>query len=383
MASLIPYVEPAVNSAGNPISTTPRIIFEQAIDAGIVNGSNFFIVGIDKTGKDGIDDYLQDVNVVSDIVPAKVSHRRINLNDEEDYAGVDHGDTASAGELYRSEITITPDQPLPPNTNLAAILSKNITPLTVFDPKPDAGNSGSGEIIAQGVYTGLVSDTYTISVVSGGGKYSAKYVWIRSSDSQSSLALDANGKYVEIDRGIKVKFLDGAYDIGDTFTIQVIPRDNQTELYSWNFSTGLGSYQVPDDERSGDIIDLEVVDEDTPSLPAGQSLTVDSITPGFAATNLRVGTTGYVVVGSVVFKTKEKTDDFNGYKFSFTGGGIAGSEVVTQNSNNIEITIESQVSTAQQIVDAFNAFATTNTLELEAATSCPDTSQKKVLVVEY
>jgi hypothetical protein len=51
--------------------------------------------------------------------------------------------------------------------------------------------------------------------------------------------------------------------------------------------------------------------------------------------------------------------------------------VVTQNSNNIEITIESQVSTAQQIVDAFNAFATTNTLELEAATSCPDTSQKE------
>ena len=375
MASLIPYVEPAVNSAGNPISIEPRVIFDQAIDDGIINSSNFFIVKITKDGKDGIEEYLEDVNIVSDITPSDIIHRRINLGDEDTYTGKDYGDTASAGLLYRSEITIKPKQPLQPNSNFAVILSKCITPNTTFDPKPNVGNSGSGEVISKGAYKGLAADTYTVMIVSSGGKYSSEYVWTSASGGNSPGALSASGKWLDLDNGIQLKFLDGSYDAGDSFTIEVIPKDEQVELYSWNFSTGLGAYQVPEDERSGDVVDLPVIDPNNPAPPIDTQLLVQAISPDFAATNVRVGNIGYIVLGSVVFKTKTQTSNSNGKKIAILDGGIAGSEVIMLNSDVIEITIEDSVSTAQQIVDAFNASALVN-IELEADTSSPTVSQK-------
>lgn len=375
MASLIPYVEPAVNSVGNPISIQPRVIFDQAIDAGVINSSNFFIVKISKDEREGIEEYIGGANIVSDIVPARVAHRRINLGDEDTYTGKDYGDTGSAGQLYRSEIVINPAQPLPPNSNFATILSKHITLNTTFDPKPNAGNSGSGAMIAEGAYTGVVADTYTIMIVSSGGKYSSEYVWTSASGGNSPGALSASGKWLQLDSGVQIKFLDGSYDAGDSFTIEVRPKDEQVELYSWNFSTGLGAYQVPEDQRSGDVVGLPVIDSNNPPAPADTQLLVEAMFPDFAATNVKVGNIGHIVLGSVVFKTKTRTSDFNGKKIAMLDGGIAGSEVVMLNSDVIEITIEDKVSTAQQVVDAFNASALVN-IDLEADTSTPAASQK-------
>ena len=111
MANLTPVVEPIVNSTGNPITTFPKVLFEKAIDAGSVNESNFFIVSLRREGDQDQDQLLQVSNAIQDIMPATLEYRRVNLADLNTFTGKDYG-AVSAGELYRSEITLKPKQPL-------------------------------------------------------------------------------------------------------------------------------------------------------------------------------------------------------------------------------------------------------------------------------
>jgi len=356
MSNLVPIVTPANNALGITIGFHPTAIFEQSMEAGTISAGSCFVVEISKHEASDLDAYISNATI-QDILPAKVSLERINLLDEDLYTSLDFGNDIDSGEKYRTKIYIKPSNLLKPNTTYAAILSKDLSLLSVFDPEPNAGNSGTGELLSQGAYTGLTADTYTVTVVTTGEKNTAKYVWSRSSDGHTSVSLEARNRYIEIDNGLKLKFEDGSYVIGDSFVIEVIPADKQDEIYSWTFSTGSGDYQTPDDEKSGSILNLPVMGD---TSVTGEGLFVTDVQPANGQSLVKIPRKANVTVGDVLFITKEYTSSFNEYTVEFLDGAVAGAEVVAITGTDISVTIQAGESTAQQIVDAFNASALVN-----------------------
>lgn len=370
MAELTPLVEPNINSTGIPINIQPTMIFSQAIEEGSVAPENFFIVS---TKKEQDPDQAYESASITDIVPAEVEHRRIQLATTNDFTGYDFGTGTTPGELWRSEVKIIPDAPLKPNTNYAVIISDRNSLITVFDPQPGGSNSGSGELLAEGPYEGFSAEIYTVNIVSSGGKSTASYYWSRQSDGYTSPIINAAGKFTEIDRGLRIKFSDGTYDVSDSFSVNVRPEDRLNDLFSWSFGTALTNFEVPEDDESGDLINLPV---NTPgSASNGQAsqpaFYVEEVSPEFGSTMVRPARKGVVRLGPVIFSTNEETDDHNGWRFEFVDGVTAGNETISLiGSNRVEIQIEDEVSTAQEVVDAFNTSALA--ADFTAATSKPD-----------
>jgi len=370
MSNLVPIVTPASNAEGVAVGFEPTAIFEQSLDEGSISASSCFLVEIPTHNEESLDAFLANA-ALGNIVPAKVESERINLLDEDLYTGLDFGTDIDSGEKYRTKITINPDTLLKPNTTFAAMLSKDISLLSVFDPEPNGGNTGTGALVSQGVYEGLAADTYTITVVTSGNKNTAKYVWTRASDGKTSVSIEARARYIGIDEGLKIKFTDGTYVIGDSFVIRTLPADTQVDIYSWTFSSGSGDYQVPDDEKSDDVLNIPVVGGST---TAGDALFVVGVEPANADSMLKIPRKANVKVGDVAIITKEYTSLFNDYTVEFLAGATAGAEVIGLVGTDITVTIEDGVSTAQQVVDAFNASALVN-VNFEASTESTATGQ--------
>jgi len=355
MSNLTPIVSPPNNGLGTSVGILPTAIFEKSMEKGSVNTSSCFLVEIERKDDQSWDDILNSANFISNIVDADVSSQKINLADENEYTGVDYGNDIDSGEQYRTKIIIDPVNTLKPNTNYAGLLSKDLTPITVFDSEANGGNSGNGKIDIKGPHTSLIEDEYIITITHPGTANTAKYGWFRVSDSASSGVIEARGRYTEIGQELRIKFLDGSFVAGDSYTVKIIPADYQAEIFSWNFSTGSGEYQEPDDERSGSLIDLPVSGGSSASI---DSLQIVSIDPPNAATLVPIARKSGVTVGLIVYITKEYTSSYNSFTVEYLAGGTAGSETVDViDTTKIQITIEDGVSTAQQVVDVFNADA--------------------------
>lgn len=370
MSNLVPIVTPINDAQGVAVGIEPTAIFEQSMESGTLSSYSCFLVEIPTHNQEDLDAFLSNA-ALGNIVPAKVQTERINLLDEDPYTALDFGGDVDSGEKYRTKITINPDNLLKPNTTYAALLSKDISLLTVFDPEPNGGNSGTGELFTEGLYSGLASDTYTITMAASGNKNTAKYMWTRSSDAFTSVSVEARGRFIEVDNGLKIKFADGSYTIGDSFTVEVIPADKQVEIYSWTFLTGSGDYQTPDDEKSDDLLNIPVIGGSTTT---GESFFVTEIQPANADTLLKIPRKANLAMGDVVFLTKEYTSSFNDYTVEFVDGATAGAEVIGLTGSDITITIEAGESTAQQVVDAFSASALVNT-DFEASTEAGTVKQ--------
>jgi len=356
MSNLIPIVSPPNDGLGTTIGISPTAIFEKAMEAGSINNSSCFLVEISRKDNQSWDEILNSANFISNIVQAEVSAQRINLIDENEYTGIDNGSDVDTGEKYRTKNVINPNNTLKPNTNYAGILSKDISTISVFDSESNPGNSGTGSVIFAGPCTSLINDTYTITIGSSGTSNTSEYMWTRASDGKTSTIIESRGRYANMDQGIKIKFLDGSFTIGDSFTVNIIPADYQAEIFSWNFSTGSGEYQEPEDERSGSLIDLPVSGGSSSS--GTDSFQAISIDPPDAATLVLIARKSGVTVGSITYRTIEYTSDYNNYTVEYLAGGTAGSEVINVvDTTKIQITIEDGISTAQQIIDAFNMHA--------------------------
>lgn len=370
MAIITPMVEPGVNSSGNPVTVKPKIVFERAIDMGSISESNFFIVAVNREGDSNSKSLTNTSNFLSDIVPATFGYKKLNLLNDTEFVDSDFGDTAEAGKLFRSEVTLTPKQPLNTNTNYAVIISRNVSLLTVFDAgiiQQDPASSGG--LKTAGVYTGLSLDKYLISIVASGDSSTAQFNWTRVSDSQSSKTLQTRGRYMEIDRGVKIRFEPGFYTTGDMFEINVVPSVKLSEMFTWNFSTGAGDFQQPKDQLSDRIISLPVVDPNASSQePSSQSnFKVISIEPELGASLVRIANKGFASLNSVFIQTLENTDIYNGWKFEVQTGGVFEQEIVEYLAGKIVVKIEAGKSSTHSVVNAlmsnadfvenFNAFA--------------------------
>lgn len=351
MSNLVPIVTPINNAEGAAIGIVPTATFSQSIDNGSISTSSCFLVEIPTHSEDNLDIFLANAALGS-IIPAQVVSQRINLLDENFYTGLDFGTDIDSGQKYRSRIVLKPNNLLKPNTTFAGLLSKDISLLSIFDPEPNGGNSGTGTLLASGIYEGTASDTYTITIAVSGDKNTAKYIWTRASDGKTSVMIEARARFIQIDKGIEIKFEDGTYTIGDSFIIRTILSDKQQDIFSWTFSTGPSDYKVPDDEKSGDLLDIPVGGS---SIISNDSLSIVSIDPENGTSLVKIPRKSSLIIGDVFIITELYTSLFNAYTIEMVDGATAGSEVVSLIGSDILITIESGVSTAQQVVDAFNA----------------------------
>lgn len=351
MALITPVVEPAINSSGNSLTVNPKIVFDKAIDIGSINESNFFIVAVNREGDKDSKSLVNTSNFISDIVPASFKYRRIALNSDNEFTQPDYGDRIDAGQLYRSEVTLIPRQLLNSNTNYAVIVSKNISLLTAFDAMT-VQQTGDGKIKTAGVYTGLSSDTYLISITASGDQSTAQYTWTRVSDSHTSKVLQAKSRYSEIDNGLKIRFDAGSYQLGDMFQIKVKPADKLVDLFSWNFSTGAGEFVQPKDDLSDRIVNLPVVNPNTPQSSNTSAFKVLSIQPELGASLVRLANKALARLDAVFVQTLTNTDEFNGWRFEIIPGGTLGAEEVMYSAGHITVKAEIGKSTSHNIVDA-------------------------------
>lgn len=351
MALITPVVEPAINSSGNSLTVNPKIVFDKAIDIGSVNESNFFIVAVNREGDKDSKSLISTSNFISDIIPASFKYRKISLTSDSEFVQPDYGDTINAGQLYRSEVTLIPRQLLNSNTNYAVIVSKNVSMLTVFDAMT-VQQAGDGKIKTAGVYGGLNADVYLISIVGSGDGSTAQYTWTRTSDSFTSKVIQAKSRYTEIDKGLKLRFDAGSYQIGDMFQIKVKPSDKLVELFSWNFSTGAGEFNQPKDDLSDRIVNLPVLNPNTPQPVAANAFKVVSIQPELGASLVRLANKALARIDAVFVQTLVNTDEFNGWRFEIINGGVSGSEEVIYSTGYITIKAEIGKSTSHDIVNA-------------------------------
>lgn len=353
--NITPFVYPPKDQEGVELSLEATALFEFALEPGTVSKHNAFLVK--KTSEFS--------NNVVEPVEASVELQRIELNTSAEYTTPDYGSDLQSGELYRSKIIIKPLSLLEQHTEYSVLLSKEISAVTVFDPEPGVGNV-EGTPIFKGPFTGLSDDVYTLTIDTSGDHGSALYSWVRASDSASESGLRARKRYIEIDKGIFIKFPRGNYEAGDTFTLRVRPQQKLNSTITWDFATGSDAQVSPDDSRSGSVVEVPVAGQDDTGGSGTGGFQVTNISPYDGQTMVNVGAKGSVVINGIVYTTQKKTDSLNNKRIKvidLTGMAPA----IYELNDEIVIEIEDGVTTNQEVVDLMNG----SSFEIEATTSTP------------
>lgn len=263
--SILPIVSPAHNADGIALQPEITAVYPFALEEGSVDTTTCFLVK--KISSNSNNSTLQ--------IPVKIDLKRINLNNDQDFLGFDYGEDLDSGQKYRSKIILIPATQLIEHSNYSVILSKDISKKSVFDVKKNPNNIGEKVPLLRGSFSGLLGDEYKIEIIIGGSENTANYKVTRISDNFLINNLVAKKRFIEIEKGIFIKFDIGSYVAGDSFVVKVKPTVKTNEIYSWDFTTGDSGYINPSDENSNTIINLPV--ENSKGLESGLKLI--SVTP--------------------------------------------------------------------------------------------------------
>lgn len=346
-----PYVYPSVDQSGIALQTEISAIFDFALESGNVNKHNCFLIKKKS-------EYLS--NAVEPI-RASVSLERLDNETKIEGEIFDYGETEDKGQAYSSKIVIKPSAPLEENSEYSAVLSREISALSVFDVKASETNTGATPR-ARGPFTGFSEDLYVITVTQSGDEKEARYSWARESDSSIGSNLTARKRYLEMDSGVFVKFGRGDYVQGDIFTIRVRPEYRLNETFAWNFSTGDSAHEVPEDEKSSTIINLPI---NGASESAG-TFNLLSVSPYDGETMKSVGSRGVAIVNGIVFETKDYTDTYSTRSVKIIEGAAL---TLYEVSDDVIFEIIPGVTINQNILDLL----ANSSIGLTAKTSLPTT----------
>lgn len=111
---------------------------------------------------------------------------------------------------------------------------------------------------------------------------------------------------------------------------------------------------------AGAILNIEAVDK--------ESVTIKAVSQN-------TGTAGTKVVQDITYTAKALGTAGNSVTIAYTGGAVAGAEVVTVSGNAISVQIQTAVSTATQVLAKINASAAALTLVSAAITGTAGTAQ--------
>jgi hypothetical protein len=267
--SILPIVNPANNADGIALQPVITALYPFALDEGSVTSTNCFLVK--KVSYQGNNSTVP--------VPVKINLKKIELTTSNPFTGVDYGGDSQAGLKYRSLIELIPSAQLEPHTSYSVILSRDIAKNSVFDIEANSSNVGAKAPLLRGPYTGMSTNSYRIQVVIGGSENTAIYRLIRNSDNQITNNLVAKKRYIELEKGIFVKFDIGTYVANDYWDFIVKPLVKTNEIYSWDFTTGDSNYTVPADQNSGVIVGLPVENNSGSGSSAGSTFKLLSASP--------------------------------------------------------------------------------------------------------
>jgi hypothetical protein len=338
---ITPFVYPSVDQEGVALSPTVYALFDLALETGTITKYNCFL--IKKTSEFS--------NNTVEPVDSNISIEKIELLSNNPHTGLDHGNDTDSGEQYRTKIVLEPKSILEPHTEYSAILSKEISGVTVFDPLPGGSNTGTIPLL-KGPFSGLMNDTYDIEITSAGDHGSAEYKWSRQSDLFEQSGLTARKRYIEIDSGIFLNFPSGNYALGDTFAVTVKPIEKLNTTIAWDFSTGDSVYVTPEDERSDSVVDVPV-NQPGDTVGTGGGFNLVSVSPYDGQSMVDVGAKGTAVINGTVVTTDNNTADLNVKRIKIIDL-IGGAPSIYEVADDYFVEIEDGVTTNQEVVDLIN-----------------------------
>lgn len=247
-------INPSNGSLGVPTDQDVSIIFDQPMDISTLSNGNVFIVG---TAKDNLGTPFRPITeaekgfltnpleepAYGGIVIAK--HTAYYLSTDSSTKSESFRDT-SGTEVYYTKLVITPERPLEPNNGYTIYISGQqytsipigVSERTVFDPYPDAGNSGTWQLYSFGGYNDTSSATYEVEILVSGVLGSSKYKWRKNSGTYSGTRI-THAKQLGLSDGVNIGFdLEGTYTSGDKYYFSVAPSVFMSGIALSTFVTG-------------------------------------------------------------------------------------------------------------------------------------------------
>ncbi len=247
---------PLSGAAGVPTNTTISVIFDQEIDLYRLKNGGIFLEGADESKAIGPGMLaLEPPSTDEDKFLSSPGFKGIKdvsyTFDRVDGSGnsvgyYDYGNTSSAGEIYRTKVTLTPDRILGSLSEYTVYIvgdedtsdeyNFGLTTRSVFDPLKGS-NIGSGNVSFYGGYTGAHRQQFTIEITTAGGPGVAKYEWWTDTDSLHRTMTTSQG-YRILKEGLTVKFFEGhEYLVGDTYTVWCDVPEYMEGSYRFSFTT--------------------------------------------------------------------------------------------------------------------------------------------------
>lgn len=312
ISNTIDLIHPTASGLGIIVTDKVWVLFDRELDETTIAGGNFFVTGPDFDTWSGPDMQVfidpSDPNAPADLLESPgfhgmtqgdISFERIALTSLD---VVDTEDTVGSGVLYRTKAIFTPTNRLAESTEYRVYLSGDediddalqtgISSRTVFDTVADGGNTGTGEVRLVGGYIGLSPDTYRLTITTGGERGTSRFTFVRDSDPGSVFGpFRTKLSGVLLSDGVTAEFDEGEYEVGDSWSVVVKPRDVFLGNVTWPFKTGSGSIvSIPDSVSTSIIGDpMPVVQGSTGGTgPSVSSLGVLSTDPEDSLSNVRL-----------------------------------------------------------------------------------------------
>lgn len=292
LADVVDSVFPSDGSEGVVLTDTIRITFSTEIDENSIREGGFILEGPDTDQmihgdyavselSNGSEEHVLESPGYKGVVPGTLSFIRL---DPVSNSPVSVIDSTGAGNLYRTQLVFMPSRPLKRITDYTVYLvgTDSLKPRTVFDPVTDPGNTGTGEIVVRGSYTGnLLQDTFYIRITKAGLSGVAEYEYWKG-----SAPLDVHGpilssrNQLNLLQGVSIGFGEGLFQAGDHFSVVVKKQEAYEGIQTISFTTGSGT--------------ISAVPTTTATSPTGypsplppKPFYVKKITPSAGAGNLR------------------------------------------------------------------------------------------------
>jgi hypothetical protein len=259
----IDLVHPSDTATGVPLNNTIQITFDREIDEWSIEHGGLVLEGPDTdlviypgytptTLISGTEPEILQSPGLKGVVPGVFTFQRIALLTTDP---VNTSDTSGDGTLFRTRVTFKPTEPLKALTGYTLYLVGDddntdaevfgLRSRTVFDGVAGT-NTGDGQVTFSGTYLGnLISDTLNIRITKTGVAGVAEFeTWM------SSQPLDLLGPFLtsstesQAMNGVSVQFLDGEFEVDDTFTVFVKRPVIYTGTVVSTFTTGNGSITV-------------------------------------------------------------------------------------------------------------------------------------------
>lgn len=259
LTDILVSVNPGDDSTGVPLNQRLTIIFNTEIDEVAFAAGALFLEGPDTDQviypgynlvgpiTPGSEQEILESPAYAGIVPGTFTFSRLHLTLN---SGIEDLDTEGTLDIYRSKVIFTPTNQLVSVTTYTAYLvgddddveGVGVQSRTVFDGEVGVLNSGTGTVEFSGSYTGTVSDVINVRITNSGLAGTAEFEYWKDSapltlEGPSLSSLNSTALL----NGVTIKFLDGSFVEGDTFSVVVKPAVIYTSTLTFSFTTGTGS----------------------------------------------------------------------------------------------------------------------------------------------